>query len=164
MLKQNVAYFDQQGAGKLTATFASNTDLLHDGITLRLSRTLTALGTLGGAVFVLLDSNWKIAFMLSWSIFLSVTLLVVGNRIGSKYSNRALSTSSSSVDFVEEVFGSIRTVLALGMQRNVEERYLQSLKLSQRNGLFVKYFQGAAVAVAVGVGYLAIALALWQGS
>ena len=164
VLKQDIAYFDQQGAGHLTTVFSANIDLIHDAISLKLGQALSALGTLGGVAFVMLYSNWIIAFMLSWAICLPVGLLLLGNRISSKYDTKALNVYASAGDFVEEVFGSIRTVLALGMQHAIEKRYLQSLQLSQRNGLYVKCFQSVALAIAIGVGYLGIALALWQGS
>ena len=164
VLKQNIDYFDQQGAGHLTTVFSANIDLIHDAISLKLGQALSALGTLGGVAFVMLYSNWIIAFMLSSAVCLPVGLLLLGNRISSKYDTKALNVYASAGDFVEEVFGSIRTVLALGMQRAVEKRYLRSLQLSQRNGLYVKCFQSVALAIAIGVGYLGIALALWQGS
>ncbi|OBT71595.1 hypothetical protein VF21_09533 [Pseudogymnoascus sp. 05NY08] len=164
ILRQNIAIFDKQGAGGMATQLNSDAKTIQDGISQKLALTLSAVGTLGSTFIVCFSMNWKLTFMLIWSIVVGVMLLVGGNKIAIRYSTKSMDAYSAGGTLVEEAFGSIRSTIALGMQSDILKRYSKHLDVAERHGFALSSFMGSMVGFAVGTGYLNVALAFWQGS
>ncbi|MCJ1401721.1 GTPase-activating protein [Xylographa trunciseda] len=164
VLKQNIAIFDEQGAGDIATQLTSDTNLIQDGISQKLSLTLSAVGTLAATFIISFVMNWKLTFMLIWSIFLGIMLVFGGNWIAVRYSSRSLKDYSSGGAIAEEAFGSIKSTIAMGIQQNIINRYKRYLTLAESSGFRMKSFLGCLTGFAVGSGYINVALAFWQGS
>lgn len=164
VLRQNMAVFDDMGAGQLVSQLGADMNVIQDSVSQKLSITLSALGTLVATYIVSFVLYWKLALMLIWAFFLGLGLLYVGNRIASRYSGRSMDAQSRATSLVEDALGSIRSTTALGIQKHIVGTYDQSLKTAERAGVTLKSLMGAMVAVMVGTGYLNVALAFWQGS
>lgn len=164
ILRQNIAVFDQHGAGSIATQRTADADLIQDGLSQKLSLTLSAMGTLGATFIICFIMNWKLTFMLIWSIAVGVILLLGGNKIAIRYSTKALEAYSAGGSLVEEALGSIRSTIALGMQSDIITRYSRHLDSAEKHGFALKSFMGSMVGFAVGTGYINVALAFWQGS
>ena len=164
VLRQNMAVFDDVGIGNVVTQLTADANVIQEGISQKLSLTLSALGTLGATYAVSFALNWKLSFMLTWSFFLSIALLYGGNKVAVRYSGRSMEAQSAGSSIVEEALGSIRSTTALGMQDYIASTYDSYLIVAEKAGVTLKTLMGAMVGITVGTGYLNIALAFWQGS
>ncbi|KAJ5168928.1 leptomycin B resistance protein pmd1 [Penicillium canariense] len=164
ILTQNVALFDERGAGEIATQLTSDAHLIQEGLSQKLALTLSAVGTLGATFIIAFTVQWKITFMLIWCIVVGVILLLGGNKIAARYSGKALEAYSAGGSLAEEALSAIRYTTALGMQRDILDRYSTQIKSAEKHGFRLKSFMGAMVGFAVGIGYVNVALAFWQGS
>ncbi|KAL9124072.1 MAG: hypothetical protein Q9217_006563 [Psora testacea] len=141
-----MAVFDKIGTGDMVAQLTTDANVIQEGISPKLSLTLSATGTLVPTFVVNFMLNWKFAFMLSWSIVLVLTLLYGANSI------------------IEEALDSIKSTTAMGMQDYIANTYDEYLNITEKAGVILKSVMGTMVGIAVGTGYLNVALAFWQGS
>ena len=164
VLKQNMAIFDEQGAGDMITQLTSDMNLIQEGISQKVALTLKAFGVLASTFVLSFILNWKLTFILTWSIFFAIMLLVGGKKIAIRYSRQSLKAYSSGGAVAEEAFGSIKNTTALGMQRDIVERYSHYLNLARSSGFRLKSFMGCMTGFAIATGYINVALAFWQGS
>jgi ATP-binding cassette, subfamily B (MDR/TAP), member 1 len=69
IMRQNMAYFDQLGAGEITTRITSDMDLIQDGISEKIGLTLAAVATMSSAFVIALVKYWS-----TWLISVSSTL------------------------------------------------------------------------------------------
>ncbi|MCJ1310477.1 GTPase-activating protein [Agyrium rufum] len=164
VLSQNMAIFDQQGPGSIASQLTSDANLIQEGLSQRLALTISAFGTLGSTFVICFILDWRLTLMLIWPVFLGIASTVSSKKISVRYSTKSLEAYSNGGSLVEEALGSIRSTVALGMQKDVLSRYQTHLRVAERHGFVLKSFTGILLALAVGAGYLNSALAFWQGS
>lgn len=164
ILRSNIAIFDKEGAGGMAIQLTTDTKTIQDGISQKLALTLSAVGTLGSTFIVCFCMNWKLTFMLIWSIAMGIILLMGGNKIAIRYSTKSMEAYSAGGSLVEEALGSIRSTIALGMQNDIIRRYSKHLDIAEKHGFALSSFMGSMIGFAVGTGYVNVALAFWQGS
>ncbi|KAJ5950777.1 Multidrug resistance protein sirA [Penicillium vulpinum] len=164
ILRQNIAFFDDVGTGQMLAELGADLNIIQDAVSYKLSLTLSAVGTLMATYIVSFALYWKLTFILTWSLFLSLALLYAGNRIAVHYSVRSMEAQATGSSIAEEALGSIRSTTALGLQPTLVDSYDRCLGISQTAGFTLKALMGTMVAITVGTGYLNVALAFWQGS
>lgn len=156
--------FDIMGAGQMLSHLGADLNTIQDALSQKLSITLSAIGTLAGTYVVSFVLYWKLTLMLTWSFFLALALLYLGNAISTRYSATAIDAQSSASALAEEVLSSIQTISAFGFQKSILASYGAHLASAQRANFTLKTLMGVMVAVTVGTGYFNVALAFWQGS
>ncbi|KAI1802055.1 P-loop containing nucleoside triphosphate hydrolase protein [Daldinia bambusicola] len=164
VIRQNMGVFDDIGTGSLVSALGADLNAIQDAVSHKLSIVLSSFGTLMATYVVSFALQWKLTLMMTWSFFLSLALLYLGNLIAGRYSKRSTEAQSAGSSIAEETLGSIRSITALGLQNHVISSYDQQLEKAERAGYTLKSLMGIMVAVTVGTGYLNVALAFWQGS
>lgn len=159
VLRQNIAVFDDVGIGNVVTQLTADANVIQEGISQKLSLTLSALGTLGATYAVSFALNWKLSFMLTWSFFLSLALLYGGNKVAVRYSGRSMEAQAAGSSIVEEALGCIRSTTALGMQDYIASTYDPYLIIAEKAGVTLKTLMGAMIGATVGTDYLNITLA-----
>ena len=142
VLRQNIAIFDDQGAGDLITQLTSDMDLIQEGISQKVALTLKAFGILASAFILSFILDWKLTLILTWSVFFSILLMLGGKRVAIKLSRQSLKAYSAGGAVAEEALGSFRNMTALGMQGDVSLQYNRHLNVAQRNGFRLKSFMG----------------------
>lgn len=160
ILRSNIAMFDKEGGGGMATQLTTDTKKIQDGISQKLALTLSAVGTLTSTFIVCFCMNWKLTFMLVWSIVVGIMLLVGGNKIAIRYSTKSMEAYSAGGSLVEEALGSIRSTIALGMQNDILRRYSKHLDVAERHGFALSSFMGSMIGFAVGTGYLNVAVSV----
>ena len=161
VLRQELAWFDQNQAGELSAKFNDDLERIRDGIGEQFSSIIKYSSS-----FL---SGFVVGFIVSWRL----TLVILGATpllaLFSAYLGRMLATSSKREQekyakagaIAEEVLGSVRTVFALGGQRQEIRSYSRKLNESKQVAHW-KYFQLAlTVGASLFVLYATYGLALY---
>jgi ATP-binding cassette subfamily B protein len=163
LLRQEIAFFDEQRTGELTQRLAADTTVLQNATTTNISMALRYGMTVIGGIAILLYTSWRLTV-----VMLSVVPVVV---LGAVFYGRSLQRLSRSVqdalarstEVATETLAGIRTVRAFARETQEAARYGDavdgSFALARTRARASAVFQGVVSFAAYG----AIAAVLWYG-
>lgn len=164
ILRQNIGYFDKLGAGEITTRITADTNLVQDGISEKVGLTLTAIATFITAYVIAFIKYWKLALILTSTIFAIVfTMGALGGFI-TKYNKKSLAAYASGGTVAEEVISSIRNSTAFGTQDKLAKEYDIHLAEAEKQAFKMKAILGSMIGFLMCYVYLNYALSFWQGS
>lgn len=138
ILRQNIAFFDELGAGEITTRITADTNLLQEGISEKVGLTLTAIATFVAAFVIGFVRYWKLTLILcSTVVAIVVTLGFVGTFVA-KLSKKYLGHFAEGGTVVEEVISSIRNAAAFNTQEKLAQRYDEYLVEAEKSGFKLK--------------------------
>lgn len=163
LLKQNIGFFDNFGAGKMTSHITSDMNAIQEAISEKVGITLSTLATLVGAFIVGFVSYWALALILSSSLIAIMLCLGLVSVPLQKAGKKAGEGASEASTMAEEAFSAIKTVLALNMQERMKDRYAKPTQVAEHWGGKSKSYTGMMLAVMMCIINLMYGLAFWQG-
>ncbi|KAI6574808.1 GTPase-activating protein [Pyricularia oryzae] len=164
VLRQNVAYFDNLGAGEITTRITADTNLVQDGISHKVSLTLTAVATFVTGFLIAYIRFWKLAIICTSTLVAFVTVMGGGTKVIVKYGTRSMQHYAEGNNVVQEVLGTIRTATAFGTQDRLAERYESHLRVVERYGIKMQVAQALMVGALYSITFLTYGLGFWQGA
>lgn len=164
VMRQNIAFFDKLGAGEITTRITADTNLIQDGISEKISLTLSAVSMFVSAFVIAFVKYWKLTLILSSSFFCIVAVMAFGSTFIVRYNKSSLESYGLGGTVVEEVIGSIRNATAFGTQDKLARQYDIHLKEAEKWGLKLKIVFAFLIAVMMCIVYLNYGLSFWQGS
>ncbi|KAL2002600.1 hypothetical protein VTN02DRAFT_6410 [Thermoascus thermophilus] len=164
IMRQNIAYFDNLGAGEITTRITADTNLIQDGISEKVGLTLTALSTFITAFIIAYIKYWKLALICSSTILALVLLMGSGSRFIIKFSKQSLESYGAGGTVAEEVISSIRNATAFGTQDRLAKQYEVHLKEAERWGVRLQVMLAIMVGAMFCIMYLNYGLGFWMGS
>ncbi|CAM1505503.1 Fc.00g111400.m01.CDS01 [Cosmosporella sp. VM-42] len=163
-MRQNIGFFDKLGAGEVTTRITSDTNLVQDGISEKVSLTLAAVATFVSAFVIGFIKYWKLTLIL----FSTVVALLVNMGGGStfilKYNKQSLQAYANGGSLADEVISSIRNAVAFGTQDRLAKQYDVHLAKAEYFGFRVKGAVATMISGMMLILYLNYGLAFWQGS
>ncbi|KAM5379595.1 hypothetical protein ACJZ2D_003943 [Fusarium nematophilum] len=163
-MRQNIGFFDKLGAGEVTTRITSDTNLIQDGISEKVSLTMAALATFISAFVIGFVKYWKLTLIL----FSTVIALLLNTGGGSsfilRYNKQSLEAYAQGGSLADEVISSIRNAVAFGTQDRLARQYDAHLKNAEFFGFRVKGAIACMIAGMMLIMYLNYGLAFWQGS
>ncbi|KAK5167421.1 GTPase-activating protein [Saxophila tyrrhenica] len=164
ILRQNIGYFDKLGAGEITTRITADTNLIQDGISEKVGLTLTAIATFITAYIIAFIKYWRLALILTSTIFAIVfTMGALGGLI-TKYNKKSLAAYAAGGTVAEEVISSIRNATAFGTQDKLAKEYDVHLTEAEKQAVKMKSILGSMIGFLMCYVYLNYALSFWQGS
>jgi len=164
ILRQNIAYFDNLGAGEITTRITADTNLIQDGISEKVGLTLTAVSTFITAFIIAYVKYWKLALICSSTILALVVLMGSGSRFIVMFSKKSLESYGVGGSVAEEVISSIRNATAFGTQDRLAKQYETHLNEAERWGIKLQVTLAIMVGAMFGIMYLNYGLGFWMGS
>ena len=164
IVRQNMAFFDNMGAGGVASRLTSDMNMVQEGITGKLSLSLTAAATFGSAYVIAFVMYWKLAIILSSTVVALTVTGIVGGAYAVKYSKQSLSSYGRGATIAEEAISSMRHVTAFGIQDQLAGRYYPNLTHAEKEGIKSRSSSAVVVSVMNSVPYLSYALSFWMGS
>lgn len=164
MLRQEVAFFDTLGAGEISQRILDDINQLQDGLTGKLSLSLTSISTFVTAFIVILVEGWKLGLiMLSGMVAITGTM-VIGGWFMVFYAKKTAVANELAASTAQESLEEIKQVTAMGMQEALLKRYDELIRLASRSSIrgrialaLMISFMNASIAWSNG-------LAFWEGS
>ncbi|KAL7799985.1 P-loop containing nucleoside triphosphate hydrolase protein [Trichoderma ceciliae] len=163
-MRQNIGFFDKIGAGEVTTRITSDTNLIQDGISEKVSLTLAALATFFTAFIIGFINYWKLTLILSSTVFALLINVGTGGRFMLKHNKSSLEAYAQGGSLADEVLSSIRNAVAFGTQDRLAKQYDKHLQKAEYFGSRVKASMAVMVAGMMLILYLNYGLAFWQGS
>ncbi|KAH8647770.1 P-loop containing nucleoside triphosphate hydrolase protein [Xylariales sp. PMI_506] len=164
ILRQNMAYFDNLGAGEITTRITADTNLIQDGISQKVGLTLTAVATFVSAVIIAYTQYWKLALICTPTILCLVGAMAIGYRFIVKLSSKSLQCYALGGSVAGEVLSSIRTTTAFGTQERLALQYDVHLMQAAKYGVQMQIIQAVMVGSLGAIMFMTHGLGFWQGS
>lgn len=164
IMRQNIGYFDNIGAGEITTRITADTNLIQDGISEKVALVLTALATFVTAFVIAYIKYWKLALICSSSIIALTLIMGGGSRFIVKYSKLSLESYAHGGTLAEEVISSIRTATAFGTQERLAQQYDKHLDKAEKWGVKLQMIFAVMIGGMFSVMYLNTGLGFWMGS
>lgn len=146
ILRQNIAFFDELGAGEITTRITADTNLVQEGISEKVGLTLTAIATFVTAFVISFIRYWKLTLILSSTVVaIVVTLGAMGSFIA-KLSKIYMGYFAEGGSVAEEVISSIRNATAFHTQEKLARRYDTYLIKAEMAGFKLKSTTSSMIA------------------
>lgn len=138
ILRQNIAFFDELGAGEITTRITADTNLVQEGLSEKVGLTLTGIATFVAAFVIGFIRYWKLTLILcSTVVAIVVTLGAVGSFLG-KLSKKYIAYFAEGGTVAEEVISSIRNATAFHTQDKLARKYDAYLIEAEKSGFKLK--------------------------
>ncbi|KAB5554574.1 P-loop containing nucleoside triphosphate hydrolase protein [Coniochaeta sp. 2T2.1] len=164
ILRQNMAYFDNLGAGEVTTRISADVNLVQDGISQKVGLTMSAVAAFVSSVIIAYIKYWKLALIATPSIICLVGVMVFGFRCVVDLTAKAIQSSGDGSSIAGEAFSSIRTVAAFGSHEKHAAQYDSHLKAAEKHGVRMQVVQGLMLASLGAILFMTQGLCLWQGA
>jgi ATP-binding cassette subfamily B (MDR/TAP) protein 1 len=164
ILRQNMAYFDNLGAGEVTTRISADANLVQDGISQKVGLTMSAVAAFVSSVIIAYVKYWKLALIATPSIICLVGVMVFGFKSVVDLTAKAIQSSGDGSSVAGEAFSSIRTVAAFGSHEKLAAQYDSHLKAAEKHGVRMQVVQALMLASLGGILFMTQGLCLWQGA
>ncbi|KAF9238097.1 P-loop containing nucleoside triphosphate hydrolase protein [Melanogaster broomeanus] len=164
ILRQEIAYFDNVGAGEVTTRIQTDTHLVQQGMSEKVALIVNFISVFLTGFTLGYARNWRLALAVS-SVLLCVG--VTGGimyKIISKYTQLSLKHIAESGTLAEEVVSTVRTAHAFGTQKVFNDLYDVHVMAVRAVDMKAGVFQGVALGLVFFVIYSGYALAFQFGT
>ncbi|WWC65424.1 uncharacterized protein I303_108042 [Kwoniella dejecticola CBS 10117] len=164
VLRQEIAYFDDLGAGEVATRIQTDCHLVQEGTSEKIALIAQYMGSFVTGFALAFARSWRLALACS-SIF-PVIVLAGGIMMTamSKFGTGALEHVAKAGSLAEEVIGSIRTVQAFGKQKVLGQKFDDHIELSRKAGRRASLIEAGGLSVMFFSIYSAYALAFFYGA
>lgn len=135
VLRQNIGWFDHEGAGEVSVRITTDTLLIQDAIGDKVPLALNQLAVFISGFVIAFTKSWKLTLVLLSVIPLIVASAAVMNVINGRFQRKILDLYSTAGTLTEEAIAAIRTVTAFGSQRKMARLYNESLAGARNEGI-----------------------------
>jgi ATP-binding cassette subfamily B (MDR/TAP) protein 1 len=164
ILGQNMALFDNVGAGDITSTITADMDLVQTGMSEKVGLAVASVATLITALIVGFVKNWRLSLVLL-SVVAAIFLIVPAYSIFIvKFSSRSLDAYAPAGTAAEEFFSSSGTVTAFNGQAQAAKKYNDHILNTMHWEFKSKVAVGCMIASVICVIYMCYGLSFWEGS
>uniref|UniRef100_A0A7S2S7J6 Uncharacterized protein n=1 Tax=Mucochytrium quahogii TaxID=96639 RepID=A0A7S2S7J6_9STRA len=164
VLSQDITWFDTCKSGELSSQIAENTIIIREALGDKFGLLFQFLAMFVAGLTIGFVENWKLTLV----ICSASPLIIIGGYFMSKTLQEATSTGLEAYaragGVAEEAFAMIRTVVALGAESTVEEKYRKEILNAEGHGIRKARTTGIGMGFTFGVYFLIYALAFWYGS
>ncbi|WVQ70592.1 hypothetical protein IAR50_000111 [Cryptococcus sp. DSM 104548] len=163
VLRQEIAYFDDLGAGEVATRIQTDCHLVQEGTSEKIGLVFQYLAQFVTGFVLAFVKSPRLAGAL-FSIF-PVIMMVGGIMMTgmSKYGTGSLEYIAKAGNIAEEVIGSIRTVQAFGKEKVLGDKFDHQIELSRKTGKKGSLYEGVGLGIMFFAIYSAYALAFFFG-
>ncbi|KAG2110630.1 P-loop containing nucleoside triphosphate hydrolase protein [Suillus discolor] len=164
ILRQEIAYFDDIGAGEVATRIQTDTHLVQLGISEKVTLAVTFVSAFFVGFILAFARSWRLALALS-SILPCIAIIGgVMNKSVSKYTQLSLKHVAEAGSLAEEVISTVRTAQAFGTQKVLSGIYDTNVDASRVVDTKASIWQGAGLGCLFFVLYAAYSLAFDFGT
>ncbi|KAH9858203.1 P-loop containing nucleoside triphosphate hydrolase protein [Lenzites betulinus] len=164
VLRQDVAYFDNVGAGEITTRIQGDTHLVQQGISEKVALTVSYVSSFVTGYVVAYVRSWRLALAMTSILPCTIIAATIFGKFIAKTTVASLQYGAESGTLAEEVISTVRTVHAFGIQRTLFELYNQHVNKSRRVELQSAIWQGVYLSFWTFLMYASYALAFNFGT
>ncbi|KZT73923.1 ste6-like protein [Daedalea quercina L-15889] len=164
VLRQDIAYFDNVGAGEVATRIQTDTHLVQQGISEKVAICINFFAAFVTGFVLAYVRQWRLALAMSSMLPCIAITGGIMNKFVSGYMQLSLAHVADGGTLAEEVFSTVRTAQAFGTQRILSERYDSHIMKAKTSDMRAAIFHGCGLAVFFFVIYGGYALAFDFGT
>ncbi|OEH75723.1 ATP-binding cassette protein subfamily b member [Cyclospora cayetanensis] len=161
VVRQDMAWYDQSNVGSLASRLLSNIASIRSGIGLKLCMLIQLFVVIIGALVVGFIKSWKL------TLVSAAAVPVVGGfgaLVAWAIHKQEIDQSYASAGAVsEEAFMAMRTVVSMGLEEHMTEKYRRNLKHAEKAALRASVWVSLGLAGLMASMFFMSALGLWYG-
>ncbi|CEL54430.1 ATP-binding cassette, subfamily B (MDR/TAP), member 1 [Rhizoctonia solani AG-1 IB] len=123
ILRQDIAYFDDLGAGEVAARIQTDTHLVQQGMSEKVPLIVSYLSSFFTSFVLAYIRSWRLALAVSSILPCIAVTGAVMNKFISIYMENSLQVGAGGALLAEEAISTIRTAHAFGTQATLSDRY-----------------------------------------
>ncbi|KAK9369300.1 P-loop containing nucleoside triphosphate hydrolase protein [Lipomyces kononenkoae] len=163
-LRQNIGYFDKLGSGEITTRIASDTVLVQDAMSEKVSYVISHGTTFLAAVVVAYTQSALLSSIIIGSVIMIILVSYFGSKAITKFAERSQEGYSVGGSLAEETISSVRNVQAFGVQERMAESYDKFLEISEKWSIKAGYAGALQAGLTFLFAFSIDGLAYWQGT
>ncbi|KAG2346722.1 P-loop containing nucleoside triphosphate hydrolase protein [Suillus weaverae] len=164
ILRQEIAYFDDVGAGEVATRIQSDTHLVQLGISEKVTLAVTFITAFFVGFILAFARSWRLALALSSILPCMAIIGGAMNKFVSKYTQLSLKHVAEAGSLAEEVISTVRTAHAFGTQQILSGIYDHNVDVTRVVDIKASIWQGAGLGSLFFVIYAAYALSFDFGT
>ncbi|KAF9242530.1 P-loop containing nucleoside triphosphate hydrolase protein [Melanogaster broomeanus] len=164
ILRQDIAYFDNIGAGEVSTRIQTDTHLVQQGMSEKVALVVNFLGAFFTGFLLAYLRNWRLALALSTMLPGMAIAGGILNNVVSKYTQISLKHIADGGTLAEEVISTVRTAHAFGTQNILGSLYDVHVAAARTVEAKAAVFHGGALGLVYFVIYSGYALAFQFGT
>ncbi|EIN12733.1 P-loop containing nucleoside triphosphate hydrolase protein [Punctularia strigosozonata HHB-11173 SS5] len=164
VLRQDIAYFDNVGAGEVATRIQTDTHLVQQGISEKVALVIMFIAAFFTGFILAYVRNWRLALALTSIIPCIAIMGGTMNRFVSKYMQLSLKHVAEGGTVAEEVISTVRTAQAFGTQSILSGIYDKHVDNARTVDMKAAGWQGGGLAVFFFIIYSSYALAFDFGT
>ncbi|KIK26702.1 hypothetical protein PISMIDRAFT_8742, partial [Pisolithus microcarpus 441] len=159
ILRQDIAYFDNVGAGEVATRIQTDTHLVQQGISEKVALVINFLSAFVVGFILAFTQSWRLALAMSSILPCIAVTGGVMNKFVSKYAQTTLRYVAESGTIAEEVISTVRTAQAFGSQKVLGSLFNKKIDSVRTVNAKAAIWHGCGLGVFFFVIYAAYALA-----
>ncbi|KAG2740983.1 P-loop containing nucleoside triphosphate hydrolase protein [Suillus brevipes Sb2] len=164
VLRQEIAYFDDVGAGEVATRIQTDTHLVQLGISEKVTVSVSCISSFFVGFILAYARSWRLALALS-SMIVCITIIGAAmKKFLSKYTQLSLKHVAEAGSLAEEVISTIRTAQAFGTQKILSGIFDKNVDVTRVVDSRASIWQGAGLGCLFFVIYAGYALAFDFGT
>ncbi|KAK2145525.1 hypothetical protein LSH36_676g01059 [Paralvinella palmiformis] len=164
ILKQDIAWFDTSSTGEMNTRLSDDINKVEIGIGYKMGFFFQMSTSFVIGLCVALYYSWKLALSVICVIPLMALSGMLLTRVTTVMTQKELTAYAKAGAVAEEVFGTVRTVMAFGGQEKECERYNANLIDAKKLGVKKGVFTGLSFGMITFFIYSMNSIAYWYGS
>ncbi|KDQ62305.1 hypothetical protein JAAARDRAFT_54276 [Jaapia argillacea MUCL 33604] len=164
VLRQDIAFFDNVGAGEVATRIQTDTHLVQQGISEKVALVVSFISAFFTGFIMAYVRSWRLALALSTILPCIGITGAIMNKFVSRYMQQSLKHVAEGGTHAEEVISTIRTAQAFGTQEILSEMYDTHIHEARGVDQKAAFWHGGGMAVFFFVIYSAYALAFSFGT
>ncbi|KAG2160205.1 P-loop containing nucleoside triphosphate hydrolase protein [Suillus bovinus] len=163
-LRQEIAYFDDVGAGEVATRIQTDTHLVQLGISEKVTVAVTCISSFVVGFIIAFVRSWRLALALSSIFFCIIIIGGTMKTVLSKYTQLSLKHIAEAGSLAEEVISTVRTAQAFGTQNIFSGIYDKNVDVTRIVDIKASIWQGVGLGCLFFVNYAGYALAFDFGT
>lgn len=164
VLRQDISFFDNVGAGEVSGRSTKDIALIQGGIGEKLAFAIWCFMTIFVGIIIGFIKAARMAGVLLSLIPFTLFLYWVTVHFGNKFTEEELEAEGKANNFLDQVLGSIRIVQAFGAEKPLCDRYDEHLAKAAHIGAKKSAVRGSELSVLYYCVITSFALSFWWGS
>ncbi|KAJ9236644.1 hypothetical protein DTO169E5_5635 [Paecilomyces variotii] len=163
VFSQPVSKLDQTSTGTVANTISASSNTIQSSISDRLSTLFQSLALLVTAYVVAFRYSWALTLAASATLLWSLIVYGLTAPTTIKFQQETDKADENHASIAGSVFGSIRTVLSLGAEAQLSEKYFHWVEVSRKLGMRLPLILGIQIGLIFFAMYANYALSFWFG-
>jgi ATP-binding cassette subfamily B (MDR/TAP) protein 1 len=154
LFRQNIAFFDNFGSGKITSQLTASTATIQDAISHKIGLFVSACSCFVTSYAIGFVKHWKLTFILTSTVVAITAVMVVMSGFMAKFGTNSGTALAGVSARLEEIFSGIRVVKSLGIEKRLSAELEPQLLDIEFWGKRVRHVLGWMLAFMYGLIFL----------